>query len=85
MLFNQSAFGQSGTGKQIADSAKVYKKIETYSKRSGFTKFIYGILFEPVESTHVKIPKERKKKFQKSYKFYEGKTIRKIEIELHNS
>ncbi len=80
MLFNQSAFGQSGTGKQIADSAKVYKKIETYSKRSGFTKFIYGILFEPVESTNVKIPKERKKKFQKSYKFYEGKTIRKIEI-----
>ncbi len=73
-------FGQSGTDKQIADSAKVYKKIETYSKRSGFTKFLYGIIFKPVESTHIKSSRERRKKLQKSYKYFEGKIIRNIEI-----
>ena len=45
LVFNQTTFGQSGSGKQIADSTKVYRQIETYSKRSGFTKLIYGILY----------------------------------------
>ena len=79
-LFNQTTFGQSDTNKQVEDSAKVYKKIETYSKRSGFTKLLYGIFFIPVESTQLKVPKERRRKLQKSYKFYEGKIIRNIEI-----
>ena len=80
LLFTLTVFGQSVSVKQVDDSAKVYRQIETYSKRRGFTKFLYGIFFKPVESTKVKPPKERRKKLQKSYKYFEGKIIRNIEI-----
>lgn len=64
------------------DSTKVYKDIENYSKKSGFGKFVYRLIFR---STRISKPSQRKlhkiailkKKFDK----HEGKIIRNIYIE----
>ena len=64
------------------DSTKVYKKIEDYSKKTKFKKFIYRLLFKSkrVETTSQK--NVRKAFFiKKSFDRCEGKIIRKINIE----
>lgn len=61
------------------DSIKLYSNIESYSERSGFTRLMYRLFFEPV----VKGPKERKLPLQAEqmpYSSFEGKTIRNIHI-----
>jgi hypothetical protein len=66
------------------DSTRLYKDIESYSKRSGFTKFIYRLVFKPVASTLLKKSTKRKrykKLIQKPYSAFEGKIIRHINIE----
>ncbi len=65
------------------DSTRIYKDIETYSKRRGFTKFLYNLVFKPV-AIITKKPQEKKrysKRIQKPYSDFEGKTIRNIHIE----
>jgi hypothetical protein len=61
------------------DSSKVYRNIETYSKKRKFTQFIHKLIFEPVTKQ-----KFRKSSFQKikktNYAQYEGKIIRNIKI-----
>jgi hypothetical protein len=60
----------------VKDSTKIYGKIETYSKGSKFKSFIYHLIFKPV-------PKEEivyKKPVQASYRDFQGKIIRKINI-----
>lgn len=61
------------------DTTKVYREIETYSKRSKFTKFVHRLIFEPVAKE-----KPKKSKFQKtiktSYAKYECKVIRNVRI-----
>lgn len=56
-----------------------YGKIERYSKKNKFTKFVYRLLFEPVSR-----PKIKKNSFHKikriNYVSFEGKIIRKIKI-----
>ena len=73
----QLSFAQEN-GKKI-DSSKMYRKIEKYSKKRKFTKFVYKLIFEPVAEQKV-----RKSSFQKikkpNYIQYEGKIIRNIEI-----
>jgi len=59
-----------------ADTTHIYQNIETYSKKNKFTKFMYGLIFKP----HKNKPKY-KKRIQKSYNHFEGKIIRKINIE----
>jgi hypothetical protein len=78
---NESVLGQvspSGT-----DSTRIYKDIETYSKKSKFTRFIYQFFFKPVTVSPAK-KKDRKKGYRKliqtSYSAFEGKTIRHIDI-----
>jgi hypothetical protein len=66
------------------DSTQLYKDIESYSKRRGFTKFIYRLVFKPVSSTLVKKSTKRKrykKLIHKPYSAFEGKIIRHINIE----
>ena len=66
------------------DSAQLYKDIEAYSKRSKFTKFMYGMVFKPVATSPSKKKVKKKgyrKLIQKSYSAFEGKTIRNIYIE----
>src|ERR1035437_3111087 len=62
------------------DSTKIYKSIETYSKRSKFNGFIYQLIFKPVATNTTK-KKVAKRLIQKSYKPFEGKIIRHINIE----
>jgi hypothetical protein len=65
------------------DSTNIYKNIESYSKRSKFTTFMYRLIFKPVAPILRK--KEVKKKgykklIQKPYITFEGKIIRNINI-----
>ena len=61
------------------DTLKVYRSIEKYSKKRGFTKFLHHLVFKPVEKQRMK-----KNSFQKTkrqvYDGLEGKIIRKIQI-----
>jgi hypothetical protein len=61
------------------DSIKLYSNIETYSERSGFTRFMYRLFFEPVakgsQKSNLPVRVE-----QMPYSSFEGKTIRKIHI-----
>jgi hypothetical protein len=61
------------------DSTKIYKSIETFSNKSKFGTFLYGLMFKPIEST--KPNKEISAELlQKSYAPFEGKIIRNINI-----
>ncbi len=61
------------------DTAKVYRSIENYSKKSKFTKFIHKLFFEPIEKQNDVKPLKSKYKKQKYNKF-EGKIIRRIKV-----
>lgn len=60
------------------DSAKVYKDIEKFSKKSKLTRMIYGFLFK--STVPKKKPKKNTRLKQKYYADYEGKIIRSIRI-----
>lgn len=64
------------------DSVRVYKKIEDYSKKTKFKKFIYNLLFKS-KRTETKSQKNARKKFliKKTFDRNEGKIIREIKIE----
>lgn len=57
------------------DSSEVYGKIETYSRKSQFTRFMYSLVFKPVAF----IPLHQKL-LQIPYGNFEGKIIRNIHI-----
>lgn len=61
------------------EETKKYSKIQIYSNKHKFTKFIYKLIFEPVNK-----PSEKKKSFKKikktNFRTLEGKTIRNINI-----
>lgn len=84
VLIFSSDIAKAQNAKQEADSIKIYKNIESYSKRSKITKFIYRLFFKPLSttppSTQVR-KKVYKKLIQKPYRLYEGKIIRRIDIE----
>src|SRR6476646_4219096 len=63
------------------DSARMYKKIQEYSKKRKFTKFIHGLIFEPIQ-VKKKIAKSnaRKKVRKRDFRPFEGKIIRKINV-----
>jgi hypothetical protein len=61
------------------EETKKYSKIQTYSNKHKFTKFIYKLIFEPVNKTSIKknsFTKVRKTNFRT----LEGKIIRNINI-----
>ncbi len=65
------------------DSTLLYKNIETYSKRSKFTGFIYRLIFKPVASDSKNQQVKRKvykKLIQKPYSTFEGKIVRNIDV-----
>ena len=66
-----------------ADSTRIYKNIETYSKKSRFTTFMYRLVFKPVAVISKKGDTKKKvykKLIQKPYSSFEGKIIRNINI-----
>lgn len=64
------------------DSVKVYQKIEDFSKKTKFKKFIYRLLFKAKRS-ETRSQKNTRKEFlvKKSFDRNEGKIIRNINIE----
>lgn len=65
------------TPRTAKDTARIFRNIEKYSKRSKFTKLLHKMVFEPVEQKTAN-PIRRKKK--KRYVNVEGKIIRNIYI-----
>jgi hypothetical protein len=64
----------------VKDSARIYKKIQEYSEKRGFTKFLHKLVFEPVQ-VKKKIAKVKPRRIQKrNFKAYEGKIIRNINV-----
>ncbi|MDY0102714.1 MAG: hypothetical protein RBS07_07220 [Lentimicrobium sp.] len=61
------------------DSTHLYENIENYSEQSKFTKYLYRLFFKPVAPVLAKI-KKSKRRIQKPYSTFEGKTIRNINI-----
>ena len=62
------------------DSLKMYRNIENYSQKRGFTRFLHRLIFEPVVSKK-KVKKNTFQKIKKkTYAAAEGKIIRKINI-----
>ncbi|MGL2966940.1 hypothetical protein [Flavobacterium sp. XGLA_31] len=64
------------------DSVKVYKKIETYSKKNKVNSFIYRLLFKSNRKSAASANTKRKRYFiKKAFDRNEGKIIRSINIE----
>jgi hypothetical protein len=74
--------GQAQVKNSGNDSVKVYKKIENYSQKNRFNKFIYRLLFKAKRS-ETRSQKNARKEFfiKKSFDRNEGKIIREIKIE----
>jgi hypothetical protein len=84
ILCSSLAFAQQDSVKR--DSTRLYKSIESYSKKSKFKGFIYQLLFEPVPVPVKETKKEKSKpkiksSNQNTYAVFEGKIIRNIEIQ----
>jgi hypothetical protein len=64
---------------------KMYRKIEKFSKKKKFTKFLHKLIFKPVKakepSRERKHIKKKTPELQNTYEKYEGKVIRTITIE----
>ncbi len=70
------AFAQKTPYKK--DTAHIYKNIESFSTKRQVTKYMYSVFFKPVGNHKKKV---YKKLIQKPYSAFEGKIIRKIDIE----
>lgn len=80
---NLIVLGQSKNNSK--DSIKVYKNIESYSKRSNFGKFIHRLLFKSTRKKQPSTNAVRKKYLlKKSFDKHDGKIIRKIVIETYD-
>jgi hypothetical protein len=79
----QAVHAQNDTVKEKRD--QMYKKLEDYSKRKKFTKFIHKLIFRPVQpqvaATTRKNIKKDTPELQNTYDAYHGKIVRRIIIE----
>ena len=64
---------------KVSDSAR-FKKIQEYSRKRGFTKFLHGLVFEPIKSRHETKKVTRKKVPKINYRQFEGKIVRHINV-----
>jgi hypothetical protein len=74
----EPAFSQDKT--KPKDTARVYKKIQDYSEKRGFTKWLHGLIFEPIKEQKKNARVTRRKVPKINYSQYEGKIIRKINV-----
>jgi len=80
MLIGDFAFAQAPAE---ADSSRLYRDIEKFSKKRKSTNFLYQFFFRPVpspEAQKAKSKTKKKKNLQKPYSVFEGKIIREIYI-----
>ena len=82
LLFLVSMTSIAQEKKSSNDSIKIYKKIENYSQKSKFNKFVYRLLFKS-ERSSTGNQKNVRKRFliKKTFDRNEGKIIREIRIE----
>ncbi len=62
------------------DSVQMYRDIEKFSKKSKFSKFMYKLIFRTLPTKKVP-PKKKPKKIVNTLAGFEGKIIRKINVE----
>lgn len=74
------AMSQVNDSIKVKDSTAVYKKIEEYSKKRKFTKFVHKLIFQPVKTQNSGKAFRPKIVRPTSYKKFEGKIIRNINI-----
>lgn len=74
-------YGYSQEVKKEKDSAQLYKNIEKFSKKHKFTKFLHGFIFEPIKTKKAVAKKKKPRIAKKKMRSYEGKIVRKINIE----
>jgi hypothetical protein len=83
ILFSVNDYSSAQQDSVKTDSTHLYKNIESYSEKHKFSKFFYRLVFRPARSDSLK--KEEKSvaaaKLTKSGNVFEGKIIRKINIE----
>lgn len=73
------SFSAAAQQPETKDSTFIYKKIEDYSKKRKFTKFVHGLIFEPLTTKTVR---QRNRKVKKeNFSQVHGKIIRKIDIQ----
>ncbi len=78
LLSSESAIAQAPAK---TDSTKIYKDIQTYSKRSKFTKLMYRLIFKPLPTNkRRRNNSDNAKNRPKPYRAFEGKIIRSINI-----
>jgi hypothetical protein len=83
VLVSISDFASAQQDSVKTDSTHLYKNIESYSKRSKLTRFMYRLIFKPVAPDSKSNPVKRKaykKLIQKPYSTFEGKIIRNIDV-----
>ena len=80
VLFSAIAYGQNTSVKK--DTTRLYKDIESFSKRNKFNAFMYSLIFKPIAKVSKKVTSKKvyKKLIQKPYSTFQGKIIRKINI-----
>lgn len=78
LIFCTCSNGFSQVKPTEKDTAKMYRNIEKYSKKRGFTKLLHKLIFEPTEKKKANPIREPKKK---EYKKHEGKIVRNINIQ----
>jgi hypothetical protein len=66
--------------KETTDSARFYKKLQSFSDKRKFTKAIYKLIFRPVQYKQEE-PAPQKEVKKEYYTLYEGKVIRNIYID----
>lgn len=75
-LLAEGAVAHGQRAHAVQDTTHLYKKIESFSKRSKITRLAYGLVFK----TYTVQPRKRKP-IKKTYQGFEGKVIRNIHIE----
>lgn len=60
------------------DTSKMYRNLQKYSEKRKFTKLMHKLIFEPMDKKKANPIRKEKKR---DYKNYEGKIIRKINIQ----
>ncbi len=71
--------GYCQSNEKTKDTAKVYRAIEKYSKKSKFTNYLHNLLFEPI-ADQKKVKRVNSKSKKQKYLKFEGKIIRRIKV-----
>lgn len=72
---------QAQVKEPVKDSARIYRKIQEFSEKRKFTKFLHRLIFEPVKVRRKADQTSNRNVRNRSFKSFQGKIIRKITIE----